>query len=414
MKWLTWDRNLQVRLFGEMLIQIFFWMFFPFMAVYFSNQYGKETAAWMLALPSVLGLFVGLLGGWLADRIGRKKTMIAGMLTQGLLFVIFWFASSAGSWWEYLAYVGMSSAYLIYLPASQAMVADLTEEAERRSVFAVFYAAMNVSIVLGPVLGAYVFEHHRLLVTLLCGLVLIGYALVIALFVKETLPVRQKQEQMKQQRENPLVAQLRSYRLIFLDKPFAVYLLASSLIAVVYMQTSLYMAVYVRENVPVQTLFSWADGTFTLGGTEVYGWMMGENGILVITCTMLVTRWFRNWSDRNALMLSACLIGTAMFAMSFTANVWMLFAFMAVFTLGELIRTPVAQSFVSKYAPADLRGQYMGASNLQFTLGKFFAPLIIGLAGTLPPVGVFGAVLVCALVSAGLFAWLFSMIARQK
>ncbi|MCK9905683.1 hypothetical protein MXD63_37555, partial [Frankia sp. Cpl3] len=69
-------------------------------------------------------------------------------------------------------------------------------------------------------------------------------------------------------------------------------------------------------------------------------------------------------------------------------------------TLGELIRTPVIQSFVSKYAPEDARGQYMGASSLQFTIARFIAPLVIGLSGWMPPLGVFSIILLCTLISA--------------
>lgn len=55
----------------------------------------------------------------------------------------------------------------------------------------------------------------------------------------------------------------------------------------------------------------------------------------------------------------------------------MYFPFMAILTIGELIRSPVVHSFVSKYALENARGQYMEASNLQFTIGRFIAPIMI-------------------------------------
>jgi hypothetical protein len=41
-----WDRNLKVRLFGEALINITFWMFFPFMAIYFTEADDGVVCLW--------------------------------------------------------------------------------------------------------------------------------------------------------------------------------------------------------------------------------------------------------------------------------------------------------------------------------------------------------------------------------
>ena len=79
----------------------------------------------------------------------------------------------------------------------------------------------------------------------------------------------------------------------------------------------------------------------------------------------------RQFKDRGTFLLG-------LFLMGFTVNIWLLFGCIVIMTLGELIRTPVAQSFISKYAPEDARGQYMGASSLQFSIGRFLAPLTGG------------------------------------
>jgi len=100
--------------------------------------------------------------------------------------------------------------------------------------------------------------------------------------------------------------------------------------------------------------------------------------------------------------------------MGFTHNIWLLFGCMGILTLGELIRTPVVQSFVSKYAPEDARGQYMGASSLQFSVGRFIAPLTIGLSAWLPPLGVFGIIFACALLSALLYVYLFRQLPEDQ
>ncbi len=64
MKWKDWDLNLKVRLLGEFLTNVLFWMFFPFMAIYFSEHLGKELAGILLIASQLIGVFTNLIGGY--------------------------------------------------------------------------------------------------------------------------------------------------------------------------------------------------------------------------------------------------------------------------------------------------------------------------------------------------------------
>ena len=37
-----WDPNLKVRLFSEAMMNITFWMFFPFLTIYFADEFGNN------------------------------------------------------------------------------------------------------------------------------------------------------------------------------------------------------------------------------------------------------------------------------------------------------------------------------------------------------------------------------------
>lgn len=106
---------------------------------------------------------------------------------------------------------------------------------------------------------------------------------------------------------------------------------------------------------------------------------------------------------------SVLIIGISLFMMSLTTSVWLLLVLMTTMSLGELMQSPVSDSFVSKYAPSDKRGMYMGAATLQNTIGNIFAPITIILSGWLPSIGVFGLILLCTLVGAFLYALLFQI-----
>lgn len=68
-----WDRNLRIRLIGELLVGVTFWMIFPFIAIYFSDMFGRQKAGILLVISQLFSVIANLLGGYFADRFGRKK-----------------------------------------------------------------------------------------------------------------------------------------------------------------------------------------------------------------------------------------------------------------------------------------------------------------------------------------------------
>jgi MFS family permease len=50
----------------------------------------------------------------------------------------------------------------------------------------------------------------------------------------------------------------------------------------------------------------------------------------------------------------------------------------AVYTLGEMVMSPVQMTFIANIAPEHLRGTYMGAGGLQWIIGGTVGPIISG------------------------------------
>ncbi|MBB6670476.1 MDR family MFS transporter [Cohnella nanjingensis] len=412
MRWLKWDLNLRTRLIGETLFNLLFWMYFPYMTLYFRSVFGEQTAGLLMSVPPLIGIFGSLIGGHLSDRLGRRFTMLLGAFTKTGMFAIF--ALSLSHWTDYLAFIGISLGGALYGPASSAMVADLTPERDRRVVFATFVTAMNIGAVFGPALGAVFFFRYRSELLWTCTGVMLLYAVAVWFIVRETLPASAKAVKPAQGALSLLQAQVAGYAVIFRDRAFAVYIAAGIFVTFAFMQLDLYLAVYVKDYVPAQTLIAWEGGSFALSSMGVFGWMMGINGLLFVLGVLPVTRWMAAWSDRNVLIFSSLLFGIGMFLIGWTTNAWLLFGFTILMTIGELSRSPVAQSFVSRYAPEAARGQYMGAASLQFAVGRFLAPSTVILSAWLSPIAVFGIILLCTLISIALYIGLFRMLPAQE
>ena len=163
-----WTRNLKIRLCGETIFNVFYWMYFPFIAIYFSQSLGLAWAGVLMMVPPVLSLIAGLIGGSFADRFGRKRMMLWGAGIQFTMFILF--ATSNIIWLDYLAFLGITIGTGLYKPASDAMVADTVSSEHRKEVFATFLTGSNLGAVIGPILGAWLFFEYRDLLLWSCAI----------------------------------------------------------------------------------------------------------------------------------------------------------------------------------------------------------------------------------------------------
>ena len=393
-----WDLNLKVRLFGEGLFNLLFWMYFPFITVYFARTLGVELAGLLMAVPPLFLLVGSLIGGSLADEIGRRPVMLAGTFSQGFLFLVF--ALSTNAYVDYITYISIGFMGAIYKPASSAMVADLVPTEHLRNVFATFMASNNIGAVLGPLLGAVLFFEYRQALLLGCALVLFVYGGLLAVLTSETRPVSTEKTVA-----TTFFTQGRSYATILIDPLFRLYLIAGVFALIPIMQLDVYLPVYLIEQTPA---------TFNVSNTVLFGWLVAYNGLLFVVFIIPVTRVFRAWDERRVLLLSTFLGGFGTFLVAFSSNIWYLLIVTTMFTFGELIRSLVSQSFVSHYAPIESRGQYLATDTLQNTIGKFLAPVTVFASGFLSPLAVFTLILLSALIGMGLYAKLFDRLNQMK
>ncbi|GKU82198.1 MFS transporter [Niallia sp. NCCP-28] len=413
-----WDRNLKIRLAGETIVNITFWMFFPFLAIYFADSFGKTSAGILLIVSQAFSVIANLLGGYYADRYGRKKMMVLSACIQGMAFVIFGLSSSPWLDSPILGFIcftviGMFGA--IYWPASQAMVADVVPEKHRSSVFAVFYTSINVAVVIGPIIGGIFYKDYRFPLLISAGILNIVLSVVLKIWIEETAPVHQKVgEAAKQNWLRAIGAQMKDYRVIIQDRTFLLFIIAGVLVGQTFMQLDLLFPVYVSESISNQPLLTFGEWSLVIENTQAFGLILAENGLLVALFTIVVTRWMTKFKERNVFILSSIIYAASIFLFSQTSWIWgMLFA-MAVFTLAELMTAGIQQGFISEIAPEDKRGQYFAAASLRFTFSKMLAPLSIPMSAWFGYTWTFMIICILALLSAVIYYIMFGKMDKNK
>ncbi|MFJ7849220.1 MDR family MFS transporter [Peribacillus sp. NPDC097224] len=409
-----WDTNLKIRLAGESVVNISFWMFFPFLAIYFSESFGKTTAGLLLIFSQFFAVVANLFGGYCADRFGRKRMMVISTFGQGIAYIFFAWASSP--WLDspsigFISFTAVSIFSAFYNPASQAMVADVIPEKDRSGVFAVFYTSINIAVVIGPILGGIFYATHRFELLALAAIINILLGFILQTWVKETalLSIQEKGSGKRVNGFSFLLNQLRDYQVIFRDKVFLLFIIAGVLVYQTFMQLDLLFPVYINEMVDPQSIFS-----ITLQEEQIFGFLLAENGLFVALLTITVTKWASMYKERNIFIISSLIYSFSMILFGATQWVWGLFIAIALFSIAELLTAGIQQGFVSKLAPAHMRGQYFAASSLRFTIGRMLAPLAIPMTGWIGYNGTFLMISILAVLSAVLYFIMFSLYEKTK
>ncbi len=89
--------------------------------------------------------------GWLADRFGRRRVLVASLLVQAALSLVYLPITDPGLFVALRVVEGLAAAAV--LPAARALVADAVPNERRGEAYGLFSAFFNAGFLLGPALG---------------------------------------------------------------------------------------------------------------------------------------------------------------------------------------------------------------------------------------------------------------------
>jgi MFS family permease len=327
-----------------------------------------------VAAYGVGGLGAATLGGYLADRLGRRNTIALSMFSAAAAAMAL---SQVGSLWSIFALTalfGMASE--LYRPASAALMADLVPPERRLVAFAGYRLAINAGYAFGPAVAGFLAE--RSFFWLFVGEAATSAALgVVALF---SLP-----EGVRTRRSDEPPGE--AVRAIRNDRPFLLFLLASVVAGFVYFQSGTALPLHVR-----------ASGL----STAVYGVLISINGLLIVVAELAVTSYVRRFTATRAIAVGVAVTGLG-FGLTAVANAAVPLALtVVVWTIGEMVAGAMSWAYVAELAPVRLRGRYSGAFGLTFAMSHILAPAVGARLFAWSPAGLWLICAALALVAAGI------------
>ena len=319
----------------------------PFLTLYLTKRgYTVTEAGIAVGAYGVGGLFASLLGGHLADKLGRRQTIALSMFSGAATMLLLSQAHRFAPIVVLTALTGLASEF--YRPASSALLTDLVPPGQRVTAFATLRMAFNAGFAFGPAMAGLLaaFGYFWLFAGDASTSVLFGLVALCAL--------------PPGARNGPANAGWsEAWRVLRHDRKLHQLLAANFAIGLVFFQIASTFGLYVTQ----------------LGfSAATYGVLVSLNGALVVLMELPLTTVTRRFPARRVMAAGYVIIGAGFALNYFARTVPALAACMIIFTLGEMVTMPMVSAYVANLAPAHMRGRYLGVSSLTWSVALILGP----------------------------------------
>ncbi|GGY27752.1 MDR family MFS transporter [Streptomyces djakartensis] len=326
-----------------------------FMALYLTldRGYSATYAGLVAALHGLGGVVSSLGGGVMADRLGRRPTLLIAQASTAVSVALLGFVRDPVAIAGVAFLVGAASN--ASRPAVQAMMADIVRPQDRIRAFSLNYWAINLGFAVSSVAAGFIAE-----ASYAAGfLIEAGMTMVCAIVVFLKLPESKPAEAASTTARDDSV----SLGTVLRDGRFMSVVGLSFLVALIFQQGSVGLPVAMGE------------AGFT---PAEYGMAIAVNGVLIVVLQIPVTRFIEHLDPRRLLVVSSVLAGYGFGLTAFAGSVGVIALTVCVWTLAEIVNAPTQTGLVVRLSPLHGRGRYQGMYTMSWSVAALVAPLLSG------------------------------------
>ena len=323
-----------------------------FMAIWAIEELDAKTELpFALLAGAVFAALSGFLGGYLSDRIGRRRVILFGqavMVGYPLLLL-----ALPDTKWAGLAALSLAGVFgALGGSVAQAMVADLVPPERHQAAYASVRVAANVGVVIGPPLGGLLLVLGSWSALFPTVAVLSGIAWLVAFrflphrgdFAPEGPPERG------------------SLSVILGDRRFLLFLGSAVFAWLTYVAYEIVLPVSIVDGYGYEP--------------AAWGFLVWVNPLLVTLFQVRLTRLAAPIAPAPKLVIAMLIMGLPYLLLVWTHSLAAIVFVIVVFVIGEMLWVPTSQAVVADLAPPDIRGAYMGAFGSAPAIGFALAPLL--------------------------------------
>ena len=345
--WLLWTGTLINRL-GSFVVIL--------MAIYLTGErhFTQSQAGLVIGVYGVGGAIGTVTGGVLADRWGRRPTLVTAQFGAAALMMCLGLAHSYGQIMAAAVLLGVFAEAA--RPAFLAMMIDVVPARDRLRAYSLNYWAINLGFAVSAIAGGFAAQAGYLLVFAVDAGTTLITATIGLLFLTETRPVHAGAA-------GPAHLARGGLRTVFRDRIFLGFLTLNLFAVIVMFQH--------QSTLPI---------AMTASGLSpaTYGWVIAVNGVLIVAGQMFVPRLIDGRNRSRVLALATLVVGVGFGLVTFAVSAWFYALTVVIWTLGEMLQSPSNAALIAELSPSWLRGRYQGVMSLSWSAGAALAPIAGG------------------------------------
>ena len=319
----------------------------PFLAIYLTRRgYGLAAAGAAVSAYGGGHVVASMLGGHLADRIGRRNTIVMSMFASSIAMTAL---SQARAYPVIMLLTFIAGAMAeMYRPAATALIGDLVKPEQRIAAFGMYRWCVNLGFAAGPATAGFLANRSFLLVFLGDAATSLVFGIIALALLPHGLRVSMKEEQTGE-----------AFRHALRNHRFVLFLLATLCVTWIEFQLHSTFPLYIQ----------------LLGfSMTTYGLLLSLNGVMIVLFELGLTTWTQRFKPQRIIALGYGLAAIGIAMTGLAHSVMQLAGTVVVWTLGEMVYAPVTGAYVTSLAPERYRGRYSGMWMLMWSLGMLLGP----------------------------------------
>ncbi len=362
-------------------------LFLPVSLLYFTTTTSLSTpqVGLGLSLAALVRLPLGPALGALVDRLGPGRVLVLGNVLQALGFAAYLLVDSLTA--LVVTTVVVQAGNTAFWSSYPSLVTEVSAPGQRERWFGFLGALRNTGFGLGGLLGAVAISTggvtgYRVIVVANA----LTFAAAAALLVRDPAARR---------RTRPTERVLAPWRTVLADRPYLALALTNVAAATGSFALTIVFPLWAVESLGLP---AWVPGVgFALNCVLIAGF---QGPVVVAMGRMTRARALQLAALTS---IASCAVLLAASPVPRSAAVALVLLGVAVFTVGELMESPVMATLSAEAAPDHLRGRYLAAYQTSWNVSSFVAPVLLTSLLAVGGLAVFGVLaLLAALTAVGI------------
>lgn len=336
----------------------------PFLTLLLTTQFSYSIAqtGTIVMLTMLLSIPGGLIGGKVADHIGRKKSYLIFQGGSGLSLLLCAFLYTKPIMLVFIMITSFFGGAV--RPIISAMLSDVLKPEDRQAGFSLSYLGVNLGVALGPIVAGFLFNNYRFWIFMGDAITTFVAIALVMITISESLPSKIVSDETINSNERHESGNI-----------FKVLLSRPKLLLFMFFNM-FYSATYVQSGFSLPLVLN---HIYIEKGPQIYGSLMSTNAITVLILTIAMTAFSKRFSPISNIAIGgiAYIIGFGMIGIF--QNIPLFWISTIIWTLGEIIISINFGVYVTSQTPQNFRARFNAVTNLSFGIGAIMGTALIGI-----------------------------------